>query len=380
MDENVLPTVGIVGGGQLARMMYEDAIALDIPVRFLLASKEETLAQLSTNVSFGSPKNAKALEMFARECNVITFDHELVNLEALAELEREGVAVRPSSRALRFAVDKWAQREELSSLGVPVPAFGAIVDPSSVSSFADTYNWPVVLKARTGGYDGRGVWIVGSVDEAKKVIGEARNHDLELYAEECIAIDEEIAVLVARDINANTVTYPVVHSVQENGMCRETTVRNSEPADFELRAIDIAGRIAEHIDLCGVMAVEMFVSDGDLIVNELAMRPHNTGHFSIEGSVTSQFENHLRAVSGLALGATELTAPAVAMVNVLGGVRPFTEKDLNEALALSGVHLHVYGKSWRKGRKLGHVTVCADTVRDARDRAHKAANILEPKD
>jgi 5-(carboxyamino)imidazole ribonucleotide synthase len=376
--ESGLPTVGIVGGGQLARMLYQDAISLDIPLHFLVASKDETITQLSSKISIGSPKNAKALELFIRDNDIVTFEHELVDLEVLAELENEGATIRPSSRALKFAVDKWAQREELSSAGLPVPSFAAVVNEDSVASFAESNNWPVVLKARTGGYDGRGVWVVDSIDEASAVLAEAAKHDIELYVEQMVNITEEIAVLIVRDINGNTITYPVVHSVQEDGICRETTVENRPPTEVEQLALDIAEKIADCVDSCGVLAVEMFVSGDDVLINELAMRPHNTGHFSIEGSVTSQFENHLRAVSGLPLGATDLTAPAVVMVNILGAVQPLSDKDIHQALIIPGVHLHMYGKEWRKGRKIGHITVCADTVREARDRAYAAANILEP--
>lgn len=378
MNQTV-PVIGIVGGGQLAQMMYQEAIALGLSVKFLAGAPEDPVVTLSPNVTFGSPHDSDALTQFAQTVDVLTFDHELVNLTTLETLENTGLAVRPSSRALSHATDKWQQRTTFAALGLPLPAFINVQTLDDIEQFGATTSWPVVLKAQRGGYDGRGVWIVNDIAEARTVMDEAMAHGLTLYAEELIALNEEIAILVARDINGNAVTYPLVHSVQENGICRETLVLANDSSPIVGEAKALALQIAEALDVCGVMAVEMFVSNGRVLINEIATRPHNTGHYSIEGAVTSQFANHLRAVAGLPLGPTTPTAPAIAMVNVLGGARSFTEKEYAQALAVDGAHVHMYGKAWRPGRKLGHVTVCAETPELARARAHEAAALLETR-
>ncbi|MFN8148366.1 MAG: 5-(carboxyamino)imidazole ribonucleotide synthase [Candidatus Nanopelagicales bacterium] len=374
------PVVGVVGGGQLARMMQQPAIALGVGLRVLATSIEESAAQAVRDVRIGRHDDLDDLRAFADGCDVITFDHEHVPPLLLKALEDDGVAVRPGGRALVHAQDKLIMREALTAAGVPCPLWAEVETPSDVAVFAEQAGWPVVLKTSRGGYDGRGVWVLDDLEAVHDLMtsttlaGGAR-----WLAEERVDFVQELSAQVARSPHGQAVAYPVVRTVQTNGICTEVVSPAPGLTDDEIVAAQHAAlTVAQALDVVGMLAVEMFETrDGRVLVNELAMRPHNSGHWSIEGAVTSQFENHLRAVLDLPLGSPSLVAPYAVMVNVLGGDKGDLYRAYLHCMARDpGLKIHMYGKEVRAGRKLGHVTVVGDDLDDLLARAHHAADYL----
>jgi 5-(carboxyamino)imidazole ribonucleotide synthase len=368
--------VGVVGAGQLARMTYQAGIPLGLTVRLLAASADESAALVGQDVTLGSPTSRQDLAAFAAGCDVITFDHELVDAGHLAALEAEGHAVHPTADVVALVQDKRRQRTDLSRMGFPVPAFRFVSDTAGVVDFAGEAGWPVVLKAARGGYDGRGVWVVEDAAGADSVVAAAAARGVDLLVESWVPIEREVAVLVARRPSGDSVVYPMVETVQRDGICHE--ILAPAPVSERLAAAgrDMGAAIAAACGTTGILAIEMFVAGGKLLINELAARPHNSGHYSIEGSVTSQFENHLRAVLDWPLGDPGPAAPAVATVNVLGRSSTDPATFLPAALAVPGLHVHLYGKPARPGRKLGHVTVAGREPGDVLERARRGAEIL----
>lgn len=370
--------VGIIGAGQLARMLEEAASSLGIATSVLATSPEEAAIDTAGDVVFGSAHDLDALHTLAGSCDVVTFDHELVDLDLIAKLEEAGIEVFPSSAALEFSVDKAAMRERLHQADLPVPRYSLV--PAGVSvdfeAIGDSWGWPLVIKTARGGYDGKGVFIVGDADEAHRVEREIRSATRTLVIEEFVDIHHEIAAMVVRNASGDLVSYPAVETLQHDGINREVLVPAEMGSDTLDAARDIAIRIAELIEVVGVLAVELFVTKEGLCVNELALRPHNSGHWTQDGAVTSQFENHLRAVLGLPLGSTSLREPFVCSVNVLGGENGSSfDPLLPEALAIDA-KIHLYGKQPRPGRKLGHVTATGSERAEVRARAWAAARAL----
>ncbi len=357
-------------------MSYQAAISLGVHVRLLAARADDSAAQVAPDVVVGPPASWEHVQAFAAGCDVITFDHELVDPAQLMRLEAAGHCVRPSPAVVALAQNKRRQRAELGMRGFPVPPHRPVASAHDVLAFADAYGWPVVAKAAQGGYDGRGVWLLHDLAGAQALLEQTTARGLDLLVEQHVPIEREIAVLVARRPSGDAVVYPVVETVQVNGICREVLAPAPIPDRLAVRAKEIGLGIAEAIGATGILAVELFVAGDQLLINELAARPHNSGHFSIEGCVTSQFENHLRAILDWPLGSPALVAPAVAMANVIGesDEDPFTL--LPDALAIDGVHVHLYGKAARPGRKLGHVTVVGQDLAEIRARASRAARIL----
>jgi 5-(carboxyamino)imidazole ribonucleotide synthase len=367
--------IGFVGAGQLARMAQQAAVPLGVELRLLADTPEDSAAQVVPGVLLGDYRELDGLRRLAETVDVVTFDHELSDPAHLAALAEEGFTLRPGAFAKRHAQDKRHQRERFADLGLPVPPFAAVRSADEISAFADDHGWPLVLKAPRGGYDGRGVWVVADAEAARQVLGAAAGR--ELLVEPLLDLDREVAVMVARRPGGEAVAWPATETVQIDGILRESLTPARVDDDLAEEARLLALRIAEEIDLVGVLAVELFVVDGALLVNELACRPHNSGHWTIEGATTSQFANHLRAVLDWPLGATTPLAPAVVTVNVLGRDDGFDPADgMAEALAVPGVGVHLYGKGPRAGRKLGHVTALGDDLDDARDRARRAAAAL----
>jgi 5-(carboxyamino)imidazole ribonucleotide synthase len=364
------PRVGMVGGGQLARMTHQAAISLGLSLRVMAEAPDDGAALVTPGVELGAPDDLDALRRFAKGCDVLTFDHEHVPGDRIRALEDDGVAVRPGSAALLFAQDKLAQRRRLLELGMPVPAFAEVNSPEDVRAFGDEYGWPVVLKAIRGGYDGRGVWMLQEPPES--LPGPA------VYVEQRVPLMHELAVQVARTPSGQVRAWPVVETVQDDGICVEVVApapRLSPALAGDAERLGI--RIAEELDVTGVLAVELFEAPGGLVVNELAMRPHNSGHWSIEGAVTSQFEQHLRAVLDWPLGDPTPRSPVTVMHNLLGGQATDLARTLPATLAaVPDAHVHLYGKSPRPGRKLGHVTVTGNDVVEVRERARRATRLL----
>jgi 5-(carboxyamino)imidazole ribonucleotide synthase len=372
------PVVGMVGGGQLARMTAQAAIGLGVGFRVLAGSAADSAAQVTAATRLGDYRVLADLRDFAAGCDVLTFDHEHVPGEHLTALEQAGAAVRPAAAALRFTQDKLAMRERLSGLGLHCPRFAPVSGIAEVEAFA-AGTWPVVLKAVSGGYDGRGVWVCASPAQARPVLASTvLARGLRLIAEEYVSFERELAVLAARSPHRQGAVYPVVQTVQRDGICREVIAPAPGLAPGRAaRAQELALRIAEELGVTGLLAVEMFETSGGLLVNELAMRPHNCGHWTIEGARTSQFEQHLRAVLDLPLGSPALTAPAAAMANVLGGDdADVYDRYIHVMAADPAVKVHMYGKAVRPGRKIGHVTVTGADPAELADRARRAASYL----
>jgi 5-(carboxyamino)imidazole ribonucleotide synthase len=364
----------MVGAGQLARMTSQAATALGITFRVLADSAADSAAQVCAGATIGDYRSPADLLAFAKGCDAVTFDHEHVPGAHLAELAGAGVPVHPGQAALRYAQDKLAMRTRLTELAVPCPRFSPVATMADVTNFPRRWPEKVVLKATSGGYDGKGVWVCRTSDEVADVLG----YGIPLIAEDYVPFEAELAALVARSPFGQGAAYPVVQTVQRDGICREVIApATGLDPDVAVAAQSLALRVAEELGVTGLLAVELFLTGGKLLVNELAMRPHNCGHWTIEGARTSQFEQHLRAVLDLPLGATEMAAPQVVMANVLGGTDGDMLGRLHHVLAADpALKVHLYGKQVRPGRKIGHVTALGTDVAALRDRAMTAAGYL----
>ncbi|GAA2414579.1 5-(carboxyamino)imidazole ribonucleotide synthase [Streptomyces glaucosporus] len=370
------PVIGMVGGGQLARMTHEAGIPLGVRFRLLSDTPQDSAAQVVRDVVVGDYRDLDTLRDFARGCDVITFDHEHVPTEHLRALEAEGIPVRPGPDALVHAQDKGVMREKLTAIGIPCPRHRIVADPADVARFAEEAGgWPVVLKTVRGGYDGKGVWVVRSEEEA----ADPFRAGVAVLAEEKVDFVRELAANVVRSPHGQAVAYPVVESIQVNGVC-DTVIAPAPDLSPELsgHAQELALTVARELGVVGHLAVELFeTADGRVLVNELAMRPHNSGHWTQDGAVTSQFANHLRAVLDLPLGDPRPRAPWTVMVNVLGGDYPDMYQGYLHCMARDPrLKIHMYGKDVKPGRKVGHVTTYGDDLADVRERAAHAAAYL----
>jgi len=370
--------VAVVGGGQLARMTAQAAVSLGVPLRLLAEGPDVSAAQVVPDCLVGDYRDLEVLRKVTDGAAVVTFDHEHVPTEHLQALAEAGVACRPGPEALVHAQDKGTMRSRLAELGVPCPRNRLVDDAREVTAFADSVGgFPVVLKTTRGGYDGKGVWVVDSQEAARDVLAQAQ---VRILAEERVGFRRELSALVARSPSGQAAAYPVVESVQRDGICHEVVApAPGLDADLAVEAQQIALEIAGALDVTGVLAVELFETvDGRVLVNELAMRPHNTGHWSMDGAVTGQFENHLRAVLDLPLGSPQPRAPWSVMVNILGGpagqaAGPLYDGYPHVFARDPQLKVHLYGKELRPGRKVGHVTAYGDDLDDVRERARHAA-------
>ena len=373
------PDLAVIGGGQLARMMQPPAVGLGLRLRLLAEGPDVSAAQVIPDQVVGDHTSIDDLRTAVADAPVVTFDHEHVPPEHLRTLAAEGHACRPGPEALLYAQDKGEMRVRLSLLGIPCPLFEVLGrDSDDLDDLVDDmhdFGYPAVVKTTRGGYDGKGVWVVRGPEDLAEPFASGR----ELLAEELVDFRRELSVLVARRPNGDTVTYPVVESRQKDGVCFEVIAPAPDLApDLAAEARRIATTIATEIDVTGVLAVELYeTTDGRILVNELAMRPHTTGHWSIDGAFTSQFENHVRAVLDLPLGPADPRQPWSVMVNVLGG--SVTDLPAARDAALEAdptVHVHLYGKPVKPGRKVGHVTATGDDLDDVLGRARAAAALL----
>jgi len=369
------PTVAVIGGGQLARMLAEPAAALGIPLRLLAEAEGVSAAQVIPDTIIGDHRDLEALRKVTSGAAVVTFDHEHVPTEHLQALADAGIAVRPGPEALVHAQDKAVMRERLTALGVPCPRHAVVGSVTELEEFG----LPCVLKVTRGGYDGRGVWVVRTHEDAVAAFATADETGVRVLAEELVDFRRELAALVARSPSGQAAAYPVVASTQLDGICHEVVAPAPDLApELATQAQQIALTIAKELDVTGVLAVELFETvDGRILVNELAMRPHNTGHWTQDGAVTSQFENHLRAVLDLPLGAPTPRERWTVMVNILGGPSDQVGRLFDgypHALARDPrLRVHLYGKQLRPGRKVGHVNAYGDDLEDCLERARHAA-------
>lgn len=369
-------TIGVVGAGQLARMMIPAAVELDLELHVLATDPAESAAQVAAHVRTGRHDDEQAVRALAAESEVITFDHEHVPPPILRGLLAEDLAaVRPGPAALVHAQDKLLMRERLTALGHPCPRWWRLGSPEDLRAALAETGGRLVVKTPRGGYDGHGVRIV---EDPAAVEDWFADHD-ELLAEELVPFTRELSAQVARRPDGEAVAYPVVASRQRDGVCYEVVAPApalDAAAQERIQALALA--IAADLDVVGMLAVELFeLPDGTVAVNELAMRPHNTGHWSMDGAVTGQFEQHLRAVAGLPLGEVTPLAPAAVMVNLLGGSAPELRSGAEAAMAADpGIKVHLYGKGVRPGRKVGHVTVIGEDPAALLERAHRAERLI----
>jgi 5-(carboxyamino)imidazole ribonucleotide synthase len=383
----------MVGGGQLARMTHQAAIPLGQSLRVLAESADDSAALIAADVELGTHTDGAVLRRFAAGCDVVTFDHEHVPNELIAELTAEGHTLYPAAPALVFAQDKGRMRHRLAELGLPVPAFAVLPAGSdtrdAVTAFAEAHGWPVVLKTCRGGYDGRGVWVLRDGAGVAEVLADMPP-DADLLVEELVPLRRELAAVVARSPFGQAAAWPVVETVQQDGICVEVIAPAPDlPADRAMAAGELALQIAATLDVVGVLAVELFeVSPSDahpdgLVINELAMRPHNSAHWTQDGAVTSQFEQHLRAVLDYPLGAATAVHPWTVMANVIGAEPPIgipatgmDERVHHLGARFPAAKVHLYGKSFRPGRKLGHVNVGGADLAEVRRVAQLAGHYL----
>lgn len=372
-DLPALYRLGIIGAGQIARMTHQAAVKLGITPRLFAEESNDSAAMAAPDAVFSHPD---AIAMFSESCEIITLEHERVDIGLLERLEESGVVIRPGTRTLRAAFDKLHQRRVLLNRGFPVPVFAELRGPDDLMDFSTVFDFPVVLKSvRTGRPGERNVWIVENEAEALRVMSEQGDRDL--MAENFQPIVKELVVLVVRRPGGSSRCYPVAEVIQIDEVVREIRSPASIGHRVATEAKDLAMRIADELDAVGVLAVELFLTTDGLVVNEIAARPHNAGHVTIEGCPTSQFENHVRAILDLPLGPTWALAPAVVTINVIGGRDGVDPADnLAEALAVEGVHVHLYGKPASVGSKLGHVTALGDDIEQARDMARRAEAAL----
>ncbi|KIQ19737.1 phosphoribosylaminoimidazole carboxylase [Rhodococcus sp. MEB064] len=386
-----MPVVAMIGGGQLARMTHQAAIELGQTLRVLSAGPDEPAARVSADVVIGEHTDLAALRAVAAGADALTFDHEHVPTEHLDVLVSEGINVQPPPDALIFAQDKLRMRTRLRELGLPVPDFAQVTSVEDVVAFGEAQNWRIVIKAIRGGYDGRGVWMPDTAQDAEAVVSEQLAAGVPLMVEQRVEMARELSAMVARSPFGQGATWPVVETVQRSGQC--AVVIAPAPGlsdDLAAEAEHIALTVASQLGVVGVMAVEMFEKvDGTLSINELAMRPHNSGHWTQDGARTSQFEQHLRAVLDYPLGDCAPLAPVTVMANVLGAPeQPTSSMDerVHHLFArMPDAKVHLYDKGERKDRKIGHVNIVgpitgsassAEHVAEVRERAERAAHWL----
>jgi 5-(carboxyamino)imidazole ribonucleotide synthase len=381
------PRVGIIGGGQLARMTAEAACELEVDVVVLEREAESPAGQIvgPSSEIVGDWRDPEARQTLAAQVDLITLENEFVDAAALVWFVERGTPVLPTPETLRVIQDKLLQKQILTCAGLPVARFQQVSRPADVADAARRFGWPLVLKARRLGYDGHGNATVADPSEVAAAIGRLTGGadtagPLDLYAEALIPFERELAVMVARRADGALATYPVVDTVQQDHICHEVVAPADMPPGVAEAASAIAAAAVEAVGGIGIVGVELFgLRDGSILVNELAPRPHNSGHYTIEGCLTSQFANHLRAILGWPLRSTDLVAPAVAMVNLLGTrAGPANPRGVAEAAAQPRCFVHLYGKRQvRIGRKMGHVTALGGTREEALATARRAAAMIE---
>jgi 5-(carboxyamino)imidazole ribonucleotide synthase len=372
-------TLGIIGGGQLAKMLAQSALQFGCDVVVLERNHHSPAANLATETVIGDWDNPDSLLLLGSMVDVVTLENEFVDADSLAALEQFGHPLWPTAATIRTVQDKLVQKRALADAGLPVPRFAPVSAPASINAAAENLGWPLVLKKRRNGYDGKGNFTLRSAADIEKGWSQLGGNANALYVEEFCPFTAELAIMLTRGKDGAIAAYPVVETTQRDHICHVVKAPASVPGDVAARAADIARKAVETVGCIGTMGVELFLTrEGNILINELAPRVHNSGHYTIEACVCSQFENHIRAVMGWPLGSTAMRAPAAAMVNLLGAAKgPGTPHGLPQALAIAGTHPHIYGKSVSApGRKMGHVTALGKNLDEALATAQRAANFI----
>ena len=375
--KNYSPVIGVLGGGQLARMLADAAAPLGLSVR-VLAPSNAALIPKAFSAAEIAPWTPENLVHFSQQADVIALENEFVDADALDALERANTALLlPSARAIRVIQDKLTQKQTLQRAGLPLPEFCAVDSPSGLVEAGNQWGWPVVLKKRRNGYDGKGNATIRNSEQAPAAYAALGHDGQDLYVERYCPFVRELAVMVVRSRTGETRTYPVVETRQKDHICHEVLAPAPDlPPGLAAKIQDMAIRAVEAFDLVGSVGIELFLlADGSVAINEMAPRVHNSGHYTIEACPCSQFENHLRALLGWPLGDTSLITPAAVMVNLLGSSEgPGWPTGVEQALATPGAHLHIYGKAESKpGRKMGHLTLCGEALDTTLQLAREAA-------
>jgi 5-(carboxyamino)imidazole ribonucleotide synthase len=372
-------TLGIIGGGQLAKMLAQSALQFGCEVVVLERNEHSPAACLASETVIGDWDNPDTLLKLGSLVDVVTIENEFVDADSLAALEQFGHPLFPTATTIRTVQDKLLQKQALAAANLPVARFVSTPDKAAVSAAAGEFGWPLVLKKRRNGYDGKGNFTLHSANDIDAAWTQLGGETNALYAEEFCPFKLELAVMIARSRSGAVADYPVVETVQLNHICQAVMAPASVSPALTIRAIEAAREAVQAVAHVGVMGVEMFLTQDDKIwINELAPRVHNSGHYTIEACVCSQFENHIRAVMGWPLGPATMRTPAAVMINLLGTERGSgAPRGLSEALAVPGAHVHVYGKSVSApGRKMGHVTALGEDITDAIQTAQRAANLI----
>lgn len=372
--------LGILGGGQLAQMMTQAAVSLGVEIVIFEQTPDSPAGRLTKHDVVGRWGDLDKLKQFTDLCDVVTLENEFVDAELLAQIEAWGVPVYPSARTLAQVQDKLIQKQTLLKNGVAMPAFSAVDQPSDVVNFATQVGYPVVLKKRRNGYDGYGNALIESETDIQTAFDKLGGAEGGLFVEAFVDFGQELAVMVLRSRDGEMIAYPVVETVQKDHRCHIVRAPASVNDAIWKRAEQIAMQAVDAVDGVGVFGVELFLlRDGTVVYNEIAPRPHNSGHYTIEGCLTSQFENHIRAVLGWSFGSAQMVKPCAVMVNILGGFDGAVAEDVaRAALTVPNAHLHLYGKrDVRIGRKMGHVTVIGDDLAECERLALRAVEAME---
>jgi 5-(carboxyamino)imidazole ribonucleotide synthase len=378
-EKDHLPVLGILGGGQLAKMTALAASNLGCKVAILDKFTKNPTELVCGDVTSGDWDDPAALKRFAARVDVVSLENEFVDADSITAAEAAGNKVLPGADTLRTVQDKWTQKTCLQEAGLPVPAFRAVASADELSACGDDFGWPLVLKQRRDGYDGKGNATARNLDEAKKAFASLSAHSAVMVEKFC-PFERELAMMVTRSESGESVTYPVVETVQKDHICHVVRAPAAVSQELVERVRQAVTAAVDAFNGVGTFGVELFLlPNEEIVINEMAPRVHNSGHYTIEACMTSQFENHVRAVMGWPLGSSEMLAPAAVMVNLLGAAEGDAwPHGYDQALAVPGAHIHVYGKAKSKpGRKMGHVTALGQTVEEAEKTARAAADALQ---
>ena len=369
--------VGIIGGGQLGRMLAEASKNLDLEIIVLEPTENPPAVQVGAEQVVGTLTDPEKIKELAEKSDSVTWEIEHINTEVLEELESQGFKINPSPKTLSKIKDKLLQKEFLKENGIPAAPFKKVESVSDIKNAAKELGLPILLKTRFGGYDGRGNFVIRNEEDIE--IGFEKLGKENLYVEGFVDFEKELAVMAARDKNGEIRVYPVVETIHENNILQVVLAPAPISSEQSLKAEEFAKKVMEHLEGAGVFGIEMFLTKtGEILVNEIAPRVHNSGHYTIEACETSQFENQLRAVSEMELGSTDMKVGAAVMVNILGDRNGVAEvKGVEEAEKLGNVFVHIYGKKEVKPeRKMGHLTVVGNNLEEVLEKANVARSLI----